>query len=83
MQKRVDVLFSVDLVRLSSKQRIDRAVLIAGDSDFLPAVAVAKDEGVQIQIVHSPDRKQVHRDLWDAADERIALDVELISKVKR
>jgi uncharacterized LabA/DUF88 family protein len=81
-QKRVDVLLAVDMVRLSSKQQIQRAVLIAGDSDFLPAVSIAKDEGVQIQVVHSPDIKQIHRELWDAADERAVMDAALVTKVK-
>jgi uncharacterized LabA/DUF88 family protein len=77
------VLFSVDLVRLSSKGQIQRAVLVAGDSDFLPAVTVAKDEGVQIQVVHSPEIREIHRELWDAADDRRKLDSALILKVKR
>ena len=81
-QKRVDVLLAVDLVRLSSKQQIQRAVLVAGDSDFLPAVTVAKDEGVQIQVIHSPDIRQIHRELWDAADERAVMDGTLIAKVR-
>jgi uncharacterized LabA/DUF88 family protein len=82
-QKRVDVLFSVDLVRLASKQQIQRAVLIAGDSDFLPAVTVAKDEGVLIHLVHSPDFKEVHRDLWDAADDRSPIDQDLIDAARK
>ncbi|HEY3355894.1 MAG TPA: NYN domain-containing protein [Polyangia bacterium] len=82
-QKRVDVLFSVDLVRLASKSRIDQAVLVAGDSDFLPAVAVAKDEGVSITLIHSPNLKEVHRELWDAADDRAPLDTVTVSAVAR
>ena len=83
IQKRVDVLFSVDLVRLASKQQIQRAVLLAGDSDFLPAISVAKDEGVLIQLVHSPNRKEVHRDLWDAADERIEFGGAILDAARR
>lgn len=83
VQKRVDVLFSVDLVRLASKQQIQRAVLIAGDSDFLPAIAVAKDEGVLIHLVHSPDLKEVHRELWDAADERSVFDGPILAAARR
>jgi uncharacterized LabA/DUF88 family protein len=82
-QKRVDVLFSVDLVRLASKGKIERAVMIAGDSDFLPAVSVAKDEGVSILLVHSPDQRQVHRDLWQAADQRRSFDAAFLAKVRR
>ncbi len=83
VQKRVDVLFSVDLVRLASKQQIQRAILIAGDSDFLPAVSVAKDEGVSVQLIHSPDMKRVHRDLWDHVDDRLRIDSALIDRIKK
>ncbi len=45
-QKRVDILLGVDLALLSAKQAIREAVIVAGDSDFIPAVTVAKAEGV-------------------------------------
>jgi uncharacterized LabA/DUF88 family protein len=38
-QKRVDILLAIDLVQLAAKRLITDAVLIAGDSDFLPAQA--------------------------------------------
>ena len=44
-QKRVDVLLSVDLVRHAAAGHIQHAVLIAGDSDFVPAVEAAKEHG--------------------------------------
>jgi len=37
-QKGVDVLLSVDLVRMSFDHQIDVAVVLTGDSDFVPAV---------------------------------------------
>ena len=42
-QKRVDVLLSVDLVRHSAAGHIQHAILLAGDSDFIPAVQAAKE----------------------------------------
>ena len=42
-QKRVDILLGVDMVLLSA--HIQQAILLAGDSDFIPAVTVAKSEG--------------------------------------
>jgi uncharacterized LabA/DUF88 family protein len=82
-QKRVDVHLSVDLVRLATKALIQRAVIVTGDSDFLPPITVAKDEGVQIKVFHSPDMRQIHRDLWDHADERAPIDAALVAKVRR
>ena len=41
-QKMVDVLLSVDLVRLSWSKQIQAAILVAGDSDYVPAVEAAE-----------------------------------------
>jgi uncharacterized LabA/DUF88 family protein len=78
-QKRVDLSLCADLVRLASKGRIDVAVLVTGDSDFVPAVEMAKEEGVQVRLLHSPDPRETHRDLLAAVDERIVLDAEMIA----
>ena len=62
-QKMVDVLLSIDLVELSSKSKIDTAILIAGDSDFVPAVRKAKDNAVRVLLFHSSERNEYHREL--------------------
>ena len=77
-QKRVDILLGVDLTLLSAKHRIEYAALLAGDSDLIPAVRVAKDEGVIIWLYHG---KQYHRDLWNLADEREQLTRDLIDSI--
>ena len=82
-QKMVDVLLSVDLVRLASTHLISEAIILTGDSDFIPAVAVAKDDGVSIRLIHSPNIREVHRDLWDKADERVPFDGRMFDAVKR
>lgn len=82
-QKRVDVLCAVDLVRLASKNQIQRACIVAGDSDFLPAIRVAKDEGVLLELWHSPEMKEVHRDLWDGCDLRRPIDTDLVNRILR
>ena len=82
VQKRVDILLGVDLVLLAAKQRITHATIFAGDSDFLPAIAIAKSEGVIITLchgtIHSP-----HDDLWAAADERIPITQAVIDSILR
>ena len=45
-QKRVDVLLTVDLMRMAWSKQIQTAVLITGDSDFVPAVESAKEAGL-------------------------------------
>ena len=67
-QKRVDVLLSVDLVRHAAAGHIQHAILVAGDSDFIPAVAAAKESGVTMT-VWCGAFNSVHRDLIILADE--------------
>ena len=66
-QKRVDILLGVDLAQLSAKGQIQQAILLAGDSDFIPAVEVAKNEGVLVILYHGAN---THSDLWEQVDER-------------
>ncbi|HEX8211789.1 MAG TPA: NYN domain-containing protein [Longimicrobium sp.] len=77
-QKRVDIYLGVDLVLLAVKQRVSRAILITGDSDFLPAIRAAKNEGVLIHLFHGSGPQQPHRDLWEEADDRTVITPELL-----
>lgn len=78
-QKRVDLLLGIDLLLQSAKGLIDEAFIVAGDSDFIPAIRAAKAEGVIIYLVYG---KNAHDDLFDEVDERIELNAELIGKAK-
>lgn len=67
-QKRVDVLLSIDMVRHAAAGHIQHAILLAGDSDFIPAVEAAKDSGVTLTLWCGRENT-VHKDLIRAADE--------------
>ncbi len=69
-QKMVDVLLSIDLVHTSLKGKITHAAIVAGDSDFVPAIEMAKNESVSVWLFHG---RQVHSSLRDIADERIEI----------
>ena len=77
-QKRVDILLGVDLVQLAAKGQIQQAILLAGDSDFIPAVIAAKSEGVLIRLFHG---RGVHSDLWQEVDERVEINDEFIKSI--
>ncbi len=79
-QKRVDILLGVDLVQLSTKKTIQEAILVAGDSDFIPAVIAAKQEGVLVRLYHGA---RPHNDLWQECDERHPISHQLIDAVHR
>ena len=78
-QKRVDVLLTVDLVQHATKGHINRAIIIAGDSDFVPAITVAKNEGVIVTLYHG---QSCHDDLRQAADESFRIDQALIDSIR-
>jgi len=72
IQKMVDVLLVCDLLQLSFKKLITHAALVTGDSDFVPAIRIAKDEGVQIWLYHGRSLRR-GSDLWQIADRRFLL----------
>ncbi len=87
IQKRVDIMFSVDLVQLAATRQVTRAVLLAGDSDFVPAVEVAKSHGVLTVLCHGPmgpgSTNTVHHELWTECDDRFELTGDVIETLRR
>lgn len=79
-QKQVDILLGIDLVLLAAKHLIQEAILVTGDSDFIPAVAVAKAEGVLVRLYHGVNP---HNSLWQEADERVQFTPALINALQR
>ena len=45
-QKAVDMKLGLDIASLAFKHQVDQIILIAGDSDFVPAAKFARKEGV-------------------------------------
>jgi uncharacterized LabA/DUF88 family protein len=87
-QKRVDLMLGLDFALISSKRQTTHAVLIAGDSDFIPAVEVAKQEGIAVWLFHGPGRTSQRKstyaeELWVAADVRFELTREFLLRSAR
>jgi uncharacterized LabA/DUF88 family protein len=78
-QKRVDTLIAVDLAVMAAKRSIRHAVLLAGDSDFVPAVQAARAEGTAVHLVH----RGAHRDLIAACDTSARIDRAFMDRVAR
>ncbi|WLR52958.1 NYN domain-containing protein [Bacillus tianshenii] len=83
-QKRVDVFLATDLVLHSTKHLITHAVLLTGDSDFLPSLEIAKSEGVHLSLFYGefPDTLP-HDELLDVVDERKIITQTMIETWKR
>jgi len=79
-QKRVDIWMAVDLVRMSANRQIDKAILITGDSDLVPAIEAARDSGVVVALYYSPNAR--HDELLQACDERTEITRRLMDSIR-
>ena len=78
MQKRVDVLFALDLAKLAMKNKISHAVLLTGDSDMIPAVEIAKAEGVNVALIYGKSNPP-HQELFALCDLRVELTWDVVN----
>ena len=65
-QKGVDMKIGVDIASLAYKHEVDKIILIAGDSDFVPAAKLARREG--IDFVLDPMGSIIRDDLFAHID---------------
>ena len=80
IQKRVDTYFAIDLVKLSIKNSIKKAVLIAGDSDFVPPIIEAKENDVIVKLVYYGNN--VPSELLEVCDERQEITAEFLNTLR-
>jgi hypothetical protein len=71
-QKGVDITLALDLVRLAERCALSHALLLAGDSDFAPAIEFARDAGVLVTVI-SPERNKPAARLSELADQTIEM----------
>lgn len=76
-QKQVDSLITIDLLNLSFKNKITKAIIITGDSDFVPLVEIVKKEGVQVHLFHG---SSYSRELYEICDMRTKINYQLLQK---
>lgn len=65
-QKGVDMRIGVDITSLAYEGLIDQIILIAGDSDFVPAAKLARRKG--IDFILDPLGQKVNEDLFEHID---------------
>lgn len=65
-QKGVDMRIGLDIASITLKKQAETIVLVAGDSDFVPAAKLARREGVQF--ILDPLWQSVHDDLFEHID---------------
>ncbi len=65
-QKGVDMKIGLDIASLAFKRQVDQIILIAGDSDFVPAAKLARREG--IDFILDPMWNSINPDLHEHID---------------
>lgn len=65
-QKGVDMRIGIDIVSLTLKKQADTIILVAGDSDFVPAAKLARREGMEFLL--DPLWQQINDDLYEHID---------------
>lgn len=65
-QKGVDMRIGIDIASLAYKKQVDQIILIAGDSDFVPAAKLARREG--IDFILDPMGATIRPDLFEHID---------------
>lgn len=65
-QKGVDMRIGIDITALAYKKLVKRIILVAGDSDFVPAAKVARREG--IDFILDPMWHGINSDLFEHID---------------
>jgi uncharacterized LabA/DUF88 family protein len=73
-QKGVDMRIGIDVATLAIKKQVDRIILISGDLDMIPAMKLARREGVQVAIVQVAG-KHLHHELIEDSD--IVMEIKL------
>lgn len=81
-QKGVNIMLALDLVRLAERGALSQALLLAGDSDFAPAVELARDAGVLISLVSSERNRPAAR-LCELADQTIEMPAQTARRMLR
>lgn len=65
-QKGVDMKIGIDIASLAYKKQVDQIILIAGDSDFVPAAKLARREG--IDFILDPMWADIKENLFEHID---------------
>lgn len=65
-QKGVDMRIGLDIASLAYKKQVSQIILIAGDSDFVPAAKLARREG--IDFILDPMEATIRPDLFEHID---------------
>lgn len=79
IQKQVDVMMALDIATLSLKHLITEAKIISGDADLIPAIQLAKNEGVVVELFYSAGT--VSRELLQIVDSATEINYDWLEEI--
>lgn len=65
-QKAVDMKIGLDIAMIATKRIADTLIIISGDADMVPALKLARQEGMKVGL--DPLRHHIHDDLSEHVD---------------
>ena len=71
----------IDMVRLAASNRIEKAILVTGDSDLVPAIKAVQDLNVLVELIYHP--RSIGDDLYQTARDRTRITQEMIDACLR
>jgi len=77
-EKGLDVLLAVDMVQAHKKEGLEVLIILSGDSDFVPAVQLARQEGATVVNLHAFAGSS--KELRDTCNEHIKIVVDITGK---
>jgi uncharacterized LabA/DUF88 family protein len=67
-QKGVDMRLGIDVATLALKKQVERIIVISGDTDKIPAIKLARREGVQVVLVALQNGAGINKHLIEDSD---------------
>lgn len=67
-QKGVDMRLGIDVATLALKKQVERIIVISGDTDMIPAIKLARREGVQVVLVALQNGTGINKHLIEDSD---------------
>lgn len=68
VQKGVDMKIGLDIASMAYKKLVDRIVIVTNDTDLIPAIKLARINGIQVRTVNLDSIHslfQAHSDMWE------------------
>ena len=67
-QKGVDMRLGIDVATLALKEQVERIIIFSGDTDMIPALKLARREGVQVVMVELANWNRLTKHLVEDSD---------------